>query len=215
MNASIGCSSCALLQGVVEGTCSCRLRGLDPHGHAPHPCCVVYFKLAAGSPDLSALWTCGFCDFEIGLASGATRSSLDEEETKVLIRAGMGHLEKRSLGESAVKRYRFWLDRCVSAHQTCSRLGLGALPIRLLRLIRRRESYEVSLDCTPHYTSQYAALSYCWGGRKPPVTLRTNFEKHQNGVSFSELPLTYKDAVRLVYAIGLQYLWIDSLHHSR
>jgi hypothetical protein len=62
---------------------------------------------------------------------------------------------------------------------------------------------------------KYVALSHCWGlapGEKPDFcTTDNNIKARLKGFSFSELPNTFRDAVRVTRELGIQYLWIDSL----
>jgi hypothetical protein len=39
----------------------------------------------------------------------------------------------------------------------------------------------------------------------------TNFESHQKGIAFENLPRTFQDFVSLAQSIGIRYIWIDSL----
>jgi hypothetical protein len=63
---------------------------------------------------------------------------------------------------------------------------------------------------------KYIALSHCWGKLKPnevPLycTTRENIGDRQVGFSIANLPLTFRDAVKLARCLEVQYLWIDSL----
>lgn len=61
----------------------------------------------------------------------------------------------------------------------------------------------------------YTALSYCWGGSqqadRPYLTTTKTLEKHLSALPWDSLPKTLQDAILLTRAIGVQYLWIDSL----
>jgi hypothetical protein len=68
----------------------------------------------------------------------------------------------------------------------------------------------------PQKYERYAALSYCWGGgmeQDPNLYTATakTLAHGYSGISFSELPLTLKDAVIVTQRLGIQYLWIDRL----
>ncbi|KAH9243107.1 hypothetical protein K456DRAFT_1880400 [Colletotrichum gloeosporioides 23] len=58
---------------------------------------------------------------------------------------------------------------------------------------------------------RYAALSHCWGSEKPLQTTKKNLAAHLKGIWVKELPHTFRDAVKVARAVGLVYLWIDSL----
>ena len=72
---------------------------------------------------------------------------------------------------------------------------------------------EVRLEETPVTGERisYAALSYCWGVGQPHQTTTTNFEKHKAGFAVLSLPRTIQDAITVSRALGLKYLWVDSL----
>jgi Heterokaryon incompatibility protein (HET) len=54
------------------------------------------------------------------------------------------------------------------------------------------------------------ALSHCWGGSTPVMTTIANIDKFRNRIP-PPLPKTFADAVEVTRALGIQYLWIDSL----
>jgi hypothetical protein len=62
-------------------------------------------------------------------------------------------------------------------------------------------------------SAKYVALSHCWGrpSKLPLTTRMANLSQHLQRISFSDLPLTFKDAVKLTLNLGHRYLWIDSL----
>jgi hypothetical protein len=59
----------------------------------------------------------------------------------------------------------------------------------------------------------YAALSYCWGDAalNRLKTTQDSLSAHQQGIDCSQLPKTIRDAVETTRALGLEYLWVDSL----
>ncbi|KAK7424524.1 hypothetical protein QQX98_000489 [Neonectria punicea] len=57
----------------------------------------------------------------------------------------------------------------------------------------------------------YASLSYCWGGAEILKLQKGNFSDLKQGIAIPSLPPTFRDAIRVVRDLGIQYLWIDSL----
>jgi hypothetical protein len=57
----------------------------------------------------------------------------------------------------------------------------------------------------------YATLSYRWGKEKKFVLTSANFTKYQEDIPISTLSATLQDAVKVARALGLQYLWVDSM----
>ncbi|KAI1743121.1 hypothetical protein F4680DRAFT_471994 [Xylaria scruposa] len=58
---------------------------------------------------------------------------------------------------------------------------------------------------------KYTALSHCWGKNLTFVMGKSNIDQFMLEISFNELPRTFQDAVRTTRALGIRYLWIDSL----
>jgi hypothetical protein len=109
---------------------------------------------------------------------------------------------------------RYWLEECSSKHALCSsRTESDFIPTRLLDVGATGDEY-VSLHCSrvKDRGTRYCTLSHTWGGVKDIVTLsKTNRTALQRGISLSSLPKTFRDAVTVVRALNIQYLWIDSI----
>ncbi|KAI1869869.1 uncharacterized protein JN550_005459 [Neoarthrinium moseri] len=59
---------------------------------------------------------------------------------------------------------------------------------------------------------QYACLSHCWGKtRSKRITTKETLEANSTGITLSELPQTFKDAIEVARALHVRYLWIDSM----
>ncbi|KAF2827445.1 HET-domain-containing protein [Ophiobolus disseminans] len=59
--------------------------------------------------------------------------------------------------------------------------------------------------------ARYTILSHCWGGTSPFLTLQSNIDALKQGFDIAELPTTFRDAVAFTRALGIRYLWIDSI----
>ena len=74
--------------------------------------------------------------------------------------------------------------------------------------IKLTSSDEVDL-----HRERYFVLSHVWGDID--IACRTkceNFERYQNeGIDYNALPQTFQDVIRITVAVGVEYLWIDSL----
>ncbi|KAH8722940.1 heterokaryon incompatibility protein-domain-containing protein, partial [Phaeosphaeriaceae sp. PMI808] len=57
----------------------------------------------------------------------------------------------------------------------------------------------------------YAALSYCWGTTRTFTTTLASLQARKRGFALTDLPKTCRDAVLVTRALGLSYIWIDSL----
>ncbi|KAI0543891.1 hypothetical protein F4679DRAFT_592228 [Xylaria curta] len=58
---------------------------------------------------------------------------------------------------------------------------------------------------------KYTALSHCWGKNLNFVMGKSNIDQFMLEIGFNQLPRTFQDAVRTTRALGVRYLWIDSL----
>jgi hypothetical protein len=60
---------------------------------------------------------------------------------------------------------------------------------------------------------EYVALSYVWGSNNYPRTTKDTLQQHSKpgGLDKTTLPTTIADAIDVTKAIGLRYLWVDSL----
>ncbi|KAH7322474.1 heterokaryon incompatibility protein-domain-containing protein [Stachybotrys elegans] len=57
----------------------------------------------------------------------------------------------------------------------------------------------------------YMTLSYCWGGYSSCRTLAGNLAARKEHIAFRDLPAVFQQAVAFTRALGMRYLWIDSL----
>ncbi|CAK7232355.1 hypothetical protein SCUCBS95973_008232 [Sporothrix curviconia] len=117
---------------------------------------------------------------------------------------------------------RSWLDDCRHTHDqtTCSTTAytghLPRLPTRVIDVSStpRRIVHAVKVHAgTPQQAcGDYVALSHCWGG--PIKTLLTSKTIDAYGKALppdKELPANFRDAMAVTRALGIPYLWIDSL----
>ncbi|KAJ8463325.1 hypothetical protein ONZ51_g10327 [Trametes cubensis] len=89
------------------------------------------------------------------------------------------------------------IDECVGNHRACQAIMRGPAPLPR-RLIDCSDPLRVRiLETDGKRRGRYVALSYVWGGDQP----------HHPAV----LPQTILDAIRVTRALGMIFLWIDSL----
>jgi hypothetical protein len=91
-----------------------------------------------------------------------------------------------------------------------------AMPSRLLDVGPPKTNILRLCCSTKNKTLKFVALSHCWGmlteeGTPKFCTTDDNIKARRNGFDVSELPKTFRDAVRVAQNLGIQYLWIDSL----
>ncbi|RSL56431.1 hypothetical protein CEP54_008829 [Fusarium duplospermum] len=83
-------------------------------------------------------------------------------------------------------------------------LHVGTVDNPCLRLVETGDSIR----------GKYIALSHCWGKLKSEqkfVTSADNLDNRKEEIAFDEMPRSFQDAVRTTRALGVAYLWIDSL----
>ena len=108
---------------------------------------------------------------------------------------------------------REWKRTCTEEHLCGSYPRFGAAPAWLIDVVNKRL---VSTEILPDPPT-YCALSYVWGNvETTKLTLATQ-QMFCHGGAFSEdgaavvIPRTIRHAMKLVEAMGWQYLWVDSL----
>ncbi|KAH8772014.1 hypothetical protein F5882DRAFT_441729 [Hyaloscypha sp. PMI_1271] len=57
----------------------------------------------------------------------------------------------------------------------------------------------------------YVTLSHRWGGVVPLRTLKANLRDHLKKIPKSSIPRTFSNAIILAQALGIGFLWVDSL----
>ncbi|KAL3295673.1 tol protein [Colletotrichum asianum] len=95
-------------------------------------------------------------------------------------------------------------------------MGLtSTLPTRLIHFLPANASEEsemVRLETNNmNATTEYAALSHCWGGKHPLMLRHESLKELVGGVPLTTLPRTFQDAIKLAASLGIHHLWIDSL----
>ncbi|KAH7349040.1 heterokaryon incompatibility protein-domain-containing protein, partial [Pyrenochaeta sp. MPI-SDFR-AT-0127] len=120
------------------------------------------------------------------------------------------------LSGSTIQRAKQWIEACTSCqnpHSGCKPYGDNArpLPKRVIDVgvcDQDPLSLHVSQDIE---TGRYVALSHCWGSKANPTLTTT--ENYEGYIKEIPLPLskTFMDAIHVVRALGVRYLWIDSV----
>lgn len=114
-----------------------------------------------------------------------------------------------------------WLHACEEQHRDCKILLSGIcaneeedeiLPTRVVDVGQHAQNNLHLLD-TNGTRGSYVALSHCWGppSRAPLRTTLPLLNIFRQEIPWDELPKTFKDAITVTRAIGMRYLWIDSL----
>jgi hypothetical protein len=105
--------------------------------------------------------------------------------------------------------FKKWKEYCTIAHRDiCGLRPERSMPASLRLIDVERESL---IHCGEQ--AQWAVLSYMWGD-EDVFTLRSNIVdqcSQAGGLSEDVVPSTIYDAMKVTAALGLKYLWVDSL----
>ncbi|KAI0657872.1 heterokaryon incompatibility protein-domain-containing protein [Cubamyces menziesii] len=107
-------------------------------------------------------------------------------------------------------------EECAREHKACQDFfdwsrPEASLPTRLIDcsdLLHPRIVTTENMDPT---REQYVVLSYVWGGEQPNRTTVKNLPVYMKGIDVTLLPKNIVDAIRVTHALGIRYLWTDSL----
>lgn len=200
-----GCEVCGSILSAVAETCACSIsRGEN----GSSTICQCKFVTLATEKQLTSrlnvTWTCGEAELELGLEAGSESSY---SRPMYLMRS-----PARSQ-DDMLDNCNAWYRNCVAEHGECGQGRSSKLPTRVLNLRESQSTGLIYLTNVPK-SGQYAALSYMWGGMKPPlsaITLICNRVDRERGIHFTDFPQCYEDAVGVARKLELPYLWIDAL----
>ena len=129
-------------------------------------------------------------------------------DTSVSKFGGSVHLDRLSF--ECISLFQDWIRHCDTSHKACVRAGFSVAPRRLLEVCNPESEGNIKLRCMKQESVKYLALSYCWGGSRPPKTTLRNISDHERGIALSALPKSYLDTILLAWRLGIPYVWIDS-----
>lgn len=107
-----------------------------------------------------------------------------------------------------------WLQDCEMNHSECRYKEPISpnLPTRVLDVGDTNRS--PSLVVSNGRTGKYMCLSHRWGNpdstHKRLVTTKDTLAQFISGIPLEKFPLTFRQAVEVTRAVGIQYLWVDS-----
>lgn len=109
------------------------------------------------------------------------------------------------------------IESCINKHKCHAFQSKEIrLPTRLVYIPKDSQTHGVRLivntTSLPKDT-RYTILSHCWGKETPPcLTLRRNVDKYATeGIPWTQIPRTFRDAMLYTQRLGLEYIWIDSM----
>ena len=115
----------------------------------------------------------------------------------------------------SLEMIKVWFKHCEDDHPDCeiSVQTSARLPTRLLQIEKSGESFNIRLCLSSalSLSTSYATLSHVWGSGSPMTLVNENLLHCQQDIPIASLPQTFADAIQLTNALGLDYLWVDSL----
>ena len=103
-----------------------------------------------------------------------------------------------------------WLADC-DDHPLCSYNSKPETGFRVLDLQPPETNSDLRLVENFRNEERYVTLSHCWGESQPLKLTSATKDSFQQRIHYSHLPRTFQDAVLATRALGIRYLWIDSL----
>ncbi|KAI0823229.1 heterokaryon incompatibility protein-domain-containing protein [Trametes gibbosa] len=103
------------------------------------------------------------------------------------------------------------LDDCMHGHPRCILLHSSSNTRLPTRLIDCADADRPRLLSTIGQRGIYVALSYVWGEDQPHSTTTANISDYESGIDGAVLPQTIRDAIYVTHALGMRYLWADTL----
>ena len=108
-----------------------------------------------------------------------------------------------------------WLSECLSHHTRCKHVTSveDYYPTRLIDVRVNNSDSELRLCSTNNGASRepYMTLSHCWGKAQFLRLTSLTHDRLQQGFVLAELPPTFRDAIMVTRALGVNFLWIDAL----
>jgi hypothetical protein len=102
-----------------------------------------------------------------------------------------------------------WLHECTQDHPECANRDLMMLPTRLVYVADSCPRLVSTFHW--HARPRYATLSHCWGDAPFLRLEKSNHDAFSRAIPIDQLPKTFQDAIKIAKALGLEYVWIDSL----
>ncbi|KAI0876603.1 heterokaryon incompatibility protein-domain-containing protein [Hypoxylon argillaceum] len=124
-----------------------------------------------------------------------------------------GRTSRRTDSNAALVIIKGWISSCIVNHCTlgglCDSPTAPALPTRIVDV--GLVDGIVKLVETKGTRSKYVSLSHCWGHSHIITTTKSTLEQRKSGIAWHDLSQTFRDAILVTRALGVPYIWIDSL----
>lgn len=102
------------------------------------------------------------------------------------------------------------MSDCEKKHRSCRKKAnrSNLLPDRVISI---KPGQDPQLVESQGLRGRYVALSHRWGGDVSLLLKKDSLNDFKRGIPFSSFPKTFQDAIRICRALGVDYIWIDSI----
>ncbi|KAH7125963.1 heterokaryon incompatibility protein-domain-containing protein [Dactylonectria macrodidyma] len=214
--------SCELCMAILESATHDRsleeeadlertFEGLKLRVEVNHYLCTPYQSSPPSSNDISAWGLRAYWIREEMSTSLILRKELDDTRERPIWTSS-----RPATVEALLPTILTWLKECDDMHTSeCSIERVPKLPVLPTRCIDVGGDdgpVEPRLAISGGCHGRYTTLSHCWGKGQLPARLTTSSVLPlSDAIHFDTLPRTYRDAISITRALGIRYIWIDSL----
>lgn len=103
-----------------------------------------------------------------------------------------------------------WVAECDHSHRRCKDTRAKPIPDRAI-LVGDAGDDPRLVEFPSGSQEEYIALSHRWGGNVPLQLQKSKLEDFKKRIPFSTIPRTFQHAITVCRALGVKYIWIDSL----
>ncbi|KAH8671600.1 heterokaryon incompatibility protein-domain-containing protein [Xylariales sp. PMI_506] len=108
-----------------------------------------------------------------------------------------------------------WLQKCNCYKEECAQTQLAAKSFTPRRLIDTIDFHRGQVRIVDgDFVSEpvrYITLSHCWGSGAECKLELSSIDEFKNGITLERLPRTFSEAIQVTAALGMRYIWIDSI----
>lgn len=209
-SANVGCQACQLLVTGIDAYFNAGFIGLRRAGNdnldqrTAEDLLRIHLHLSRGALKVGVGWRD---------KSGLFDQCEFYTETGTQISPWRGLGAARSVAKGTPDSFdvlRGWISNCMINHPGCNSRGGGYLPLRVID-VGRPGDQRPFLYVSQKQPDFYTALSHCWGTIPLLHTTKSNLSDHRSRIEWTALSETFQNAISTTQALGIRYLWIDSL----
>ncbi|KAF5593790.1 het-domain protein [Fusarium subglutinans] len=191
------CGYCRILESAMNSIVDEPTTQLFVHSKEGEPISVEYFYEKDLDPEDTYASKAGFIIYS---------------HDKSQLIPGLGILgaypESTELGAS-VNFINVQMLECSTKHESCKKQLESPLPTRVVGV--GSSDTDIRLVELKDVPAQYVTLSHCWGGKQPLRTVTANIDAMKKSIDVDSQPIVFQQAVQIVRALNIEYIWIDSL----